>query len=87
MKESSKIWEKLEKLINDKNIDQIELEYKNLLQNIFKEEKNKNILIKIFNQDIYDFFINLFPKEIIVNNKDKNDISRWNNFKFGNFRR
>ena len=76
MKESSKIWEKLEKLINDKNIDQIELEYKNLLQNIFKEEKNKNILIKIFNQDIYDFFINLFPKEIIVNNKDKNDISR-----------
>ena len=74
LQESRKIWENLEKLINDKNIDQIELEYKNILKIFFKEENNKNILLKIFNQDIYDFFLNQFSKEILINNKDKKDI-------------
>ena len=57
LQESTKTWEKIEKLINEKKIDQIESDYKKILANYFKEEKNKKIMLKIFNFDIYYLFL------------------------------
>ena len=76
LQKSIEIWKNIEKLINDKKIDQIELDYKNILKNYLQEEKNKEIMIKIFNQDIYDFLLSQFKKEI--HNKEKEDIKNEN---------
>ena len=74
LQESIKTWEKLEKLINDKKISQIDLNYKDFLSKFLQEEKNKKIFIKIFNRDLFRF--NILNEELqiidyLFNNEDK----------------
>ena len=60
IKQNIEIWKQLEKMIKEKKILTINKETKKILGNYFKDEKNKNILLKIFNQDELDTFIILF---------------------------
>ena len=53
------LYENLEKMISDKKIKKMNKHMKLLLLNYFNDINNKEILLKIFNQDTYEFFINL----------------------------
>lgn len=55
--ECLKTWENLESYIKDKKIKRLRVDLKNILYNYFKEEKNKDKLLKIFDQDQYDYFL------------------------------
>ena len=61
-----KYWETIEEMINAKNHIEIKND-KNMIFDFFKEKNNEKILLKIFNQEIYDSFI----QEIIGNSTDK----------------
>ena len=50
-------WKVTEKMINDKKIKKMRGDNKKKLINFFKNKSNKELLIKIFNEDLYDFFI------------------------------
>ena len=68
MQESINIWNTYEIMINKKNIKKIHQNIKNALFDFFKKEEEKekdNILLKIFNKDIYDFI------KIEINKKKK----------------
>ena len=68
MQESINIWNTYEIMINKKNIKKIHQNIKNVLFDFFKKEEEKekdNILLKIFNKDIYDFI------KIEINKKKK----------------
>ena len=49
-------WMKLEKVVNDKKIKNIKSDLKRILTKLFNDENNKLPLLKIFNQDSYEFF-------------------------------
>lgn len=51
-----KSWEEIEYSINQKLISLINKNYMDILIKYFKDEKNKEILLKIFRKDIYEFF-------------------------------
>ena len=68
-----KLWNSLEKIINEKSYEKIDIEYKQILIAYFKNEKNKDLLLEIFSKDIYNDFIqsniyNLNIKDSIDNN-------------------
>ena len=68
-----KLWNSLEKIINEKSYEKIDIEYKQILIAYFKNEKNKDLLLEIFSKDIYIDFIqsniyNLNIKDSIDNN-------------------
>ena len=51
-------WSKYEILINDRKIKKMRKNEKNILMRYFKDIKNEETLLKIFQKDIYKFFIN-----------------------------
>lgn len=51
--------ETIEKLINEKNIEKIREEDLQLLIKYFRDNKNKESLINVFNEKIYNYFINI----------------------------
>ena len=67
--ESKKIWEKYENMINNKNnLDDIPDNIRKPLFDYFKKEENKEILLNIFDKDIYDFLIIESNKKNMENN-------------------
>ena len=50
-------WKNIEKMLIDKKYKKMRRVYKKQLINFFKNKNNKEIIIKIFNEDIYDSFI------------------------------
>jgi len=57
MQESIKSWNNYEKMINKKHLNIIPKRYKRLFLEYFKNEKNKDKILKIFKPDIYEFLI------------------------------
>ena len=57
--EYSKKWEDLEKKIKDKNY-KIKKSHKEILKKCFNDKNNKEILLNIFGQDVYNSLINHF---------------------------
>ena len=68
-KSSADSWLEIEKAINDKKIKKLRRDDKKILIEYFNNENNKNSLLKIFNQDIYEFFI-------AQNTKDNKSINK-----------
>ena len=52
-------WEKCNKLIEEKKYKKIKKSKLNKLLNFFKEEKNKPLLLKLYNDKLYEFYHNL----------------------------
>ena len=78
------IWKEIELMIKNNEIEKISKEIKKILIEYFKIEKNKEILLKIFSLDEYEYISNEINNEIIQQNeKDKNFIiiSKKNNIK------
>ena len=67
--ECAKIWEGLEKAIKDKKIKNIKKNYMEILKKYFNDSNNKDLLISIFTEEIYEYFIN----EIKEKNSEKNE--------------
>lgn len=75
LKDFVKSWEEIEYLINQKLISFINESYMDILIKYFNDEKNKEILLKIFRKEIYEFFkdnkatnnICLFPNYSYIN--------------------
>ena len=64
-------WDELEKAIKYKKIKKMKSGYKEILKNYFNNNDNKKILLNIFTEDEYNYFINevnvnVYPK--IYNN-------------------
>lgn len=70
LNDSIEKWKILEKMIKDKKIKKMKKKEKINLINYFKEQKNKEKLIEIFSEDIYEF---------IINSEIKNEKSKKNN--------
>ena len=76
-------WKATEKMINDKKIKKMRGDNKKKLINFFKKKSNKELLIKIFNEDRYDYFIK--QNNIIIEEDDNvNDNSENKNKKINN---
>ncbi len=72
-KKVTKIWEKYERLINDKKIKKIRKDDEKILIKFFIDEKNKDLLLKIFNQDSIEYFLyEKIGKYKINTRKDEN---------------
>ena len=69
-----KIWESLEKSIKDKKIKKIKNNYIDYLKKFFNDNKNKDLLINIFTQEIYDYFINEIKEK--NNENEEEDIKK-----------
>ena len=67
-------WKVTEKIIKDKKIKKMRADYKKKLINFFKNKNNKDNLIKIFNADIYDYFIKINKINLEENNVNNNII-------------
>ena len=67
-------WKASEKIIKDKKIKKMRGDYKKKLIHFFKNKNNKEILVKIFNEDIYDFFIKRNKIAIEEDNYNNNKI-------------
>ena len=76
-----KLWNSLEKIINDKEYEKINIEYKQILIEYFKNEENKDLLLEIFNKDIYNDFIQNNNNNNIDNKKLENSIQMENDSK------
>lgn len=57
IKKALSTWEATVKMIKDKKIKKMRGDNKKKLINFFKNKSNKELLIKIFNEEYYDFFI------------------------------
>ena len=70
------MWNNLEKLINDRKVKKIKKDIKLYLLNYFNDKNNKNILLKIFTEDICEYFIqeNSHLLNNINNKEIKNEI-------------
>ena len=64
-------WQKIEKMIKDKKIKKMRGDNKKKLINFFKIKSNKELLIKIFGEECYDFFIK--ANNIKVEEDNQND--------------
>ena len=79
MKEVINNWNNLEKLIRDQKTLKIKADKRKLIYNfIIKDEENKNIFLQIFDEKIYEYFINKYEsleqKNIIhEDKKQKNE--------------
>ena len=71
-------WKATEKIIKDKKIKKMRGDYKKKLINFFRNKNNKDILIKIFNEDIYDYFINKNKINVEENNANNSIIHNRN---------
>ena len=60
-----KKWEIIEKIVINKKIKKLKKQYKESLNNFFLNEKNKESLLKIFDKETIDFYINVCK---IINN-------------------
>ena len=54
-----KKWEIIEKIVINKKIKKLKKQYKESLNNFFLNEKNKESLLKIFDKETIDFYINV----------------------------
>ena len=68
LKKSIETWKSIEKMINEKKLKKIKKDLKIYLKNYFSDINNKKILIKIFREEIYDYFKN----NIKINNQNNN---------------
>ena len=68
IKEIFEKFEHLEKMINDKKLKKMRKDYKIKLDIYFKNKDNKEILLNIFSEDNYKYFINQIDLEL-ENNK------------------
>jgi hypothetical protein len=71
-------WKKIEKMLFDKTYKRMRGDYKKRLINFFRNKNNKEIIIRIFNEDIYDSFIeknNIEVEEEQEDNIQNNNIS------------
>ena len=73
MNEIIQKWEIIEKYINDKKVKKMIKNDKKLLNKIFNDQNNKDILLKIFKEEIYEYFIR-------ETNRNITDESKGNNF-------
>ncbi len=84
-----KLWNDLERAINDKKIKKLKAEDKRILHEYFNNENNKTSLLKIFSKDQYEFFLktgfvnqnrnrNVYSNLIIENRINENIINREN---------
>ena len=90
LNESINSWNILEKLVKDKKIKKkMRSDDKNILIKIFNDKKNKDILLKVFNQETIDYFINeAIKNEKNQNKEQKNEkqiINNSNNFNNNNY--
>ena len=75
--ECAKIWEILEKNIKCKNIQNIEKNYMEYLKKFFNDINNKDLLIKIFTQEIYEYFISeIKEKEKNIENNEEENLKK-----------
>ena len=70
-------WKKIEKMLIDKTYKRMRGDYKKRLINFFRKKNNKEIIIKIFNEDIYDSFIE--KNNIEVEEEEEDNIQNNNN--------
>ena len=70
LEDSEKSWNEIKKLINGKKLNKMHKNKEQKIFEYFNDEKNKDRLLQIFSQEIYDFFkdINNHPK---LNKKKK----------------
>ena len=71
-------WKATEKIIKDKKIKKMRGDYKKKLINFCKNKNNKDILIKIFTKDIYDYFIKINKINFEENDVNNNIIHNSN---------
>ena len=57
IKEASKIWSILEKIIKDKKLKKMKKHHRNILNDYIKNKENEKILLKIFSQDQLNYLI------------------------------
>ena len=80
-----KRWELDEKIINDKKIKKFRKNKKDILMPYFKDIKNKETLLKIFEKDKYESFLNELQQDVKNNandntkNKSKSNMIEFNN--------
>jgi len=72
-----KSWKETEKMINDKKIKKMRGDNKKKLINFFKIKSNKDVLIKIFDEDKYNFFLE--KNNIKVEEDNNQNINEPNN--------
>ena len=70
MNEYIKKWDELEQMINDKKLKKMRKNHKILLKRFFNEKNNRDILLKIFKEEIYEYFINETNTEIVDESKN-----------------
>ena len=69
IKESIETWKKLEKSINSNKFLKIRRDDKKILLKFFDDEKNKEKILNIFNEESYINVLKTFKKSIEINNK------------------
>ena len=76
-KQTIQKWKKLETMINDKKIKKMRNDDKKLLVKYFSDENNKDVILKIFNPEVYDFLKNEFIGKIQkrINDQDINKLN------------
>ncbi len=76
-------WNQFEKYIKDKKLAKLRIEVKQMLLEYFKDEKNKDKLLKIFNEDKCKYFIEEISKLLNAEfNKLKEVLKYFNDFLF-----
>lgn len=63
-------WEKLNTLIKEKKYKKIKRGKINKLLNFFKDEKNKTLLVKLYDEKLYEFYHDLDLKNETIENND-----------------
>jgi hypothetical protein len=63
-------WKDIEEMINKKQIKKMRKDDKKILFKYFNDEKNKDLLLKVFSQDSYEFFKKQGNENPIKNNLD-----------------
>ena len=64
-------WNLIEKMINDKRVKKMQIKNKKILAEYFLDENNKESLLKIFNEDSYEFF-KMFSQNLVNKEKERN---------------
>ena len=64
-------WNLIEKMINDKKVKKMQINYKKILAEYFLDENNKESLLKIFNEDSYEFF-KMISQNLVNEKKERN---------------
>ena len=75
IKECISLWEVLEKNIKDRKMKKIKKNYIVILRKYFNNEKNKDLLLKIFTKESYEFCINSINNKDFEGNKFGNNIN------------